>query len=89
MRWEQCIGKDSKILIFAGADESWPTLLGIVSLAVRFRNRANRAHFLIANRLALNVMVETRFLKAHLNPIGFDATFWFSRAALYSLFCHR
>lgn len=54
------------------ADESPLSLLGVVSLEIRFRNTAYRAHFVIADRLAVNVLVGTRFLKAHLKTIDFE-----------------
>lgn len=58
--WEERIVREGEVTSLAGADESPLTLLGVVSLAVRFGNTAYRAHFIIVDRLAVNVLVRTR-----------------------------
>lgn len=70
--FKQCITKNSKLPSLVRAGQCALSLLNVVSLAIRFRNTASRAHFVIADRLAVSLLVETRFLKSLLKTIVFE-----------------
>lgn len=64
--WEQYIVKNGMVPDRASADESSLSFSEAVSLAVDFRSMVFGAKSFIAIRLAVNELVETRFLNAHL-----------------------
>lgn len=69
--------------ILAGASQSLLSLSGVVSLEIRLENMAYRSHFIFVDRLAVNVLVEPRFLKGHLQTINFErVVLVFQRGAL-------
>lgn len=56
----------------AGVNESPLSLPGFVLLAIRFEYAMYRAHFVITDRLMVNLLVQNCFLTANLKTIHFE-----------------
>ena len=71
--WTQHVIRDAPLPRLAGANSKPLRLTAVVRLAVRIRNTTFRVPFVVADQLAVPVLLRTAFIDAHVRSIDIEA----------------
>ena len=67
--WQTCLMKDTILPALGDANGKPLRLLGEIVLRIRFGNTTYRVPFIVADKLAVEVIVGTRFMNRYVNAI--------------------